>query len=136
MKEIHINQKILQAMRLSSEEKVVFDVLLKNNNIYGVYSSKIAKKAGVDNRIVARILVGLETAGVAVKVFKLDNIRPRWKYKKGLETLINGPLSELKFHEKAAICAAEEFGEEDEEDDNGRGCHGSESRSAHTPSGA
>ncbi len=110
MKEINIHPKILQAMRLSGKESLILDVLLRSKNINGLYSSKISKLTALNKKTVGRILIDLEKAGVAHRVFFTKNIRPRWKFKKGLEVFGNGARRRHCFRDAMAICAKEEMG--------------------------
>lgn len=63
--------------------------------------------------------MNLEKRGVAMRVSSSSNVRPLWKYKKGLEKLETRRERRLRFSEEAKLCAEEDgFGlEESKESD-------------------
>lgn len=125
MKEPKIHAKILQAMKLTPEELAVFDLLVKNKNIFGIYSSQISDKLGISNKITRRILSDFEKRGLTAQVFEVGNIRSRWKFKRGLEKLESRRERRLRFREQAEICAQEELEAEEAAADAGaRGSEG------------
>lgn len=112
-------------MKLTPEELAVFDLLVKNKNIFGIYSSQISDKLGISNKITRRILSDFEKRGLTAQVFEVGNIRSRWKFKRGLEKLESRRERRLRFREQAEICAQEELEAEEAAADAGaRGSEG------------
>ncbi len=109
MREICIQPEILKAMRLSVQEVAVLNILMTSKNLRGLYASRVAKNVNISNKIVRRILVDLEKCGVVIKVSTGDNVRPRWKYKKGLDRFETRRGRRLRFSKQIAMCAEEEF---------------------------
>jgi len=84
MKKIYINPRIIQAMRLSENEKVVWSVLLGQQ--FGKTPGRIARLAGIPRTTVAYILKKFHKYGLVIREVGVSGHRcPVWRYKKGLE---------------------------------------------------
>lgn len=86
MEKIKINQKIVDALGLSENERAVFDALLKHQMSTNV--SRIASRAQLPRMTVFDILKRLEKRSLVVKS-KLGS-KTLWRYKKGLEFFERG----------------------------------------------
>ena len=84
MEKIYINPRIMQAMRLSENEKAVWNVLLGQQT--GKTPGRIARLAGIPRTTAVYILKKFHKYGLVLReVGVLGHKCPIWRYKKGLE---------------------------------------------------
>jgi predicted transcriptional regulator len=83
MKKIHIHDKIMGALGLSSNEAKVF-YAIKSFQL-GQTTSKLARIAGVPRSTAVYALNKLEKRGLVMRWRSILHKCPVWRYKKGLE---------------------------------------------------
>jgi len=91
MEKIKLNDKIVDALGLTVNERAVFDVLLATQ--MAITAARLANKSGVPRTTVVRVLRKLDERRLVVWV--KHGARIYWRYKKGLEFYERVSINEM-----------------------------------------